>query len=122
MSKPSEKRLETTDAIDKEEMASGRLRFWRRFTQQRLAVLSLAFLVGLCLIAIFAPWITPKDPFEQNLMNAFKGFGREFWLGSDNLGRDTLSRIIFGSRATLRVASVSVRSRTGSRAPVIRST
>ena len=103
MSKSPGTALAETDVREKEEVP-GRLGFWRRFVQQRIAVLSLAFLFGLCLIAVFAPWVTPKDPFEQSLMDAFKGFGREFWMGTDNLGRDTLSRIILGSRATLLAA------------------
>jgi peptide/nickel transport system permease protein len=92
---------ETTLVDDEEEVVSGRADLWRRLTRQRLAMVSLIYLVGLSLLAIFAPLIAFRDPLEQDLLNVLLNPGWEFWLGTDNLGRDTLSRIIFGSQATL---------------------
>ena len=56
------------------------------------------------LAAIFAPFIAPRDPLQINVMNRFEGPGREFRLGTDDIGRDLLSRIIYGSRIALSVA------------------
>jgi len=69
-----------------------------------------AFLVVLLLVALFAPWVSPYDPNQQDLGTRF---ARPFWsdsgslshpLGTDQLGRDTLSRLIFGARASLLVS------------------
>ncbi len=56
------------------------------------------------LTAIFAPLIAPRDPLQINVMNRFEGPGTEFKLGTDDIGRDLLSRLIFGSRIALTVA------------------
>jgi peptide/nickel transport system permease protein len=70
------------------------------------------FIVLLLILALFAPWIAPRDPLEQDLMRAtlppagFAGAEPGFWLGTDDLGRDVLSRLIFGARIALTVAVV----------------
>lgn len=70
------------------------------------------FILMLILIAIFAPWIAPKDPLEQDLMLGtlppFGNAGTEpgYWFGTDDLGRDVLSRLIHGTRIALIVAFV----------------
>jgi dipeptide transport system permease protein len=72
--------------------------------------LSALWLGALCLLALFAPWIAPKDPLAQDLflgrMPPFWVAGAEpgYWLGTDSLGRDVLSRIIHGARVALVVA------------------
>ncbi|MBD1202862.1 MAG: ABC transporter permease [Rhodobacteraceae bacterium] len=74
--------------------------------------LSAGWLTLLCLAALFAPWIAPKDPLAQDLflgrMPPFWMAGSEpgYWLGTDSLGRDVLSRIIHGARVALTVALV----------------
>jgi peptide/nickel transport system permease protein len=92
-------------------MAEGRFQVRRR-AGVRLW-LSAAWLILLVLVALFAPYIAPKDPLEQDL---FAGRLPPFWvhgadasfvLGTDSLGRDVLSRIIFGTRIALGVAVVS---------------
>lgn len=70
-------------------------------------------LLGLTLAAIFAPWIAPLDPDRQNLLARLKtpGFearGATYWLGSDELGRDVLSRVIYGAQVSISVAVLSV--------------
>ena len=52
-------------------------------------------------MAIFAPWLSPQDPFAQNLADWLKPPSAAHWLGTDALGRDILSRLIHGSRITL---------------------
>ncbi len=70
------------------------------------------FILLLVLLAVFAPWIAPKDPLEQDLMLGtlppvgFDGAEPGYWLGTDDLGRDVLSRMIHGTRIALTVAFV----------------
>jgi ABC-type dipeptide/oligopeptide/nickel transport system permease subunit len=71
----------------------------------------LVVLIALALAAFSASWIAPHDPLEQDLLNAFRlpgiaGGDHAFPLGSDSLGRDILSRLIYGARAALTVAVV----------------
>ncbi|MBL0372813.1 ABC transporter permease [Rhizobium sp. KVB221] len=76
------------------------------------AVIGGGFILLLILVAIFAPYLAPKDPLEQDLMlgtlppagNA--GAEPGYWFGTDDLGRDVLSRLIYGSRIALIVAFV----------------
>lgn len=67
-----------------------------------------ALLSFFALIAIFAPWIAPRDPFEQNLLLGLAQPGTAGLMGSDLLGRDILSRIIYGSRISLVVGFVTI--------------
>ena len=74
---------------------------WLTFRTNRLAVFGLVILIGLVCMAIFAPWLSPQDPFAQNLADRLKPPSAAHWLGTDALGRDILSRLIHGSRITL---------------------
>ena len=65
-------------------------------------------LLLLILIAIFAPWIAPRDPFATHVAFKYAPPGGEFLLGGDQLGRDVLSRLIYGARISLRVGVFSV--------------
>lgn len=91
-------------------MADGRA-LVRRRAGLRLR-LSAGWLAALALAAIFAPWIAPKDPLAQDLflgrLPPFWVQGSEpgYWLGTDSLGRDVLSRLIHGARIALVVALV----------------
>ncbi|MFE8154600.1 ABC transporter permease [Brenneria goodwinii] len=79
-----------------------------------LSVLIVALILAvIVLLAIFAPWIAPMDPARQNLLARLKppGFearGITFWLGTDDLGRDLLSRTLYGASVSLSVAVLSV--------------
>ena len=64
--------------------------------------------LALIFMALFAPQIAPYDPFEINVPGRLQPPNRQHWLGTDDLGRDQLSRIIYGSRITLQVGIVSV--------------
>ena len=74
---------------------------WLTFRANRLAVLGLLILLALLIIAAFAPWLSPQDPYAQNLADRLKPPSSAHWLGTDALGRDILSRLIHGSRITL---------------------
>ncbi len=70
------------------------------------------FILALILIALFAPWIAPKNPLDQDLIQGslppagFAGAEPGYYLGTDDLGRDVLSRLIYGARIALTVAFV----------------
>ncbi|MBO6601887.1 MULTISPECIES: ABC transporter permease [Paracoccaceae] len=66
------------------------------------------FLILLVLVAIFAPWIAPFDYAAQNLMNANAPPGWPHLLGTDEFGRDVLSRVIFGARTSLSVSATAI--------------
>lgn len=89
------------------ELSRARL-FWRTFLSRKAVVVSLAVLVIALLTAILAPLIAPYDANAPNLRNSLKPPSSEHWLGTDALGRDVLSRIIYGSRVSLAVGFVSV--------------
>ncbi len=77
---------------------------WRRFSGSRLAMAGLGIIILLVLVAIFANQLAPYSPVIGDLRGArLAPPGAEHWLGTDDLGRDILSRIIFGSRLTLYV-------------------
>lgn len=67
------------------------------------ALLVAAFL----LMALFAPWIAPYDPLKLDVMNKLQGPSWAHWAGTDQLGRDTLSRLIYGARTALGIALTS---------------
>ncbi|ORI27319.1 MULTISPECIES: ABC transporter permease [unclassified Rhodococcus (in: high G+C Gram-positive bacteria)] len=68
------------------------------------ALIALVFVVALALMAIFAPWIAPYDPYTQDLLDRLSPPSAEHWLGTDDYGRDALSRLIFGARISLTAA------------------
>ena len=71
------------------------------FFRRPLAVIGLVILVVLVLTAIFAPLLAPYDPYEMNIVNKLKPPSATHLLGTDSLGRDTLSRIIYGAQTSL---------------------
>ena len=76
---------------------------WRRFRMHRLAVVSLGVFTLIALCAVFADWVAPHAAADQHLDRILAPPGRDFLLGSDTLGRDTLSRILYGGRISLLV-------------------
>jgi len=82
------------------------LRGWRRFKSNRAAVAGAVFIILIVLMAIFAEQIAPYDPIE--IVSGMRGVApsRDHPLGWDHVGRDLLSRVIFGSRVALIVGLV----------------
>jgi ABC-type dipeptide/oligopeptide/nickel transport system permease subunit len=66
-----------------------------------VVIFGAAAIAVLVIAAVFAPWLAPYDPYQQDLGQVLQEPGREHWLGTDTLGRDTFSRIIYGSRIAL---------------------
>ncbi|HSY68052.1 MAG TPA: ABC transporter permease [Edaphobacter sp.] len=71
---------------------------------QPLASLGVALLVAFTVCAVFAPWLAPQDPAQLDLTGRLMGPSRAHWFGTDELGRDILSRTLFGARISLIVA------------------
>ncbi|MBL9033740.1 MAG: ABC transporter permease [Rhodospirillaceae bacterium] len=71
-------------------------------------VLGGAIILGWALIAVFAPWIAPYDPIAHNLPEKLLGPGLSHPLGTDNFGRDILSRVIYGARIDLQMGILGV--------------
>ena len=76
----------------------------RRFAGDKMAMGGLIFIVGVIFMAIAAPLLAPYGPNTQNLILINAGPSGAHWLGTDDLGRDILSRLIFGARPPLRAA------------------
>ena len=64
--------------------------------------------LGWLVAAAFAPWVAPYDPIKVNVVDSLQPPNLQHWLGTDDLGRDVLSRVIWGARVSLRVGLVSV--------------
>lgn len=79
---------------------------WRRLRKNKLAMLSLSVIILFVLMAIFAPLIAPYDPYAQDLTQKVAKPSAQHWLGTDKLGRDILSRLIYGARVSLSVGLV----------------
>lgn len=80
----------------------------RRFMANRLAVFGLVLVALLFLTALLAPLLAPYDPMAQDLNNTLAPPSSEHLLGTDTLGRDQLSRLIYGSRIAVMVGLASM--------------
>jgi peptide/nickel transport system permease protein len=75
---------------------------WRRFRRDKVAVAAAIVVLLLILMAIFSPWIVPSDPYRSSMLRRLRPIGTPgFPLGSDELGRDMLSRLMTGARLSL---------------------
>ena len=81
---------------------------WRRLCKNRLATAGLVVLVLLILVAIFAPWLAPYEYMTQDGMLSFARPSAQHLLGNDRFGRDILSRLIYGTQASLQLGFISV--------------
>lgn len=88
--------------VDKED------NFFMRLISQKKMLISLLIILFVIIIGIIGPWIAPHDPNEPYFDALLQPPSSEHWLGTDNLGRDTLSRLIYGTRVTLQVATIAV--------------
>ena len=82
--------------------------FWNRFRRNRLAVAGACVVGFLFIVAALAPWLAPYDPNAIDPYNILEAPTLKHWLGTDDLGRDVMSRMIFGARISLEVGLVSV--------------
>ena len=80
----------------------------KRFSKNRLSVIGAAVVLCLITVSLFAPFIAPYDPTTIDVYNVLSPPSRTHFLGTDELGRDLFSRIIWGSRVSLKVGIVAV--------------
>jgi len=83
-------------------------RFTRVFLGRKIVLVGLVIVVVFFITAAIAPLLAPYNPNEQDLRNTLAGPTREHLLGTDSFGRDSLSRIIYGSRISLMVGVIAV--------------
>ena len=81
---------------------------FRRLMRNKKAVVGMTVVILLILMALFAKQLAPYYYDDQNIMNQFQPPSAEHWLGTDELGRDILSRIIYGSRTSMELGFISV--------------
>ncbi len=86
----------------------GRSRALQRFQRRPLALLAAAVIVLFVLVAIFAPYLAPYDPAQADFLSVRQAPNETYWLGTDAVGRDILSRVIFGARSSLVAGVISV--------------
>jgi len=87
--------------------AASFLRFWRRFVRNKIAVVALAFIVFQIIIAVAAPFIAPYNPYKGDFLATWETPNQTHWLGTDDLGRDVLSRLLYGARISISVGVLS---------------
>jgi peptide/nickel transport system permease protein len=80
----------------------------RRFLRNRAAAVGAGLVLIVSAAALFAPLVATHDPDAQNLMASLQGPSSEHWFGTDNLGRDVYSRVVYGGRITIPVALLGV--------------
>ncbi|MDV2581465.1 ABC transporter permease [Alkalibacillus haloalkaliphilus] len=99
-------------SVQKPKAQNPRLRMLKtmleRLLQNKLAVFGGFVTFLLIFTAIFAPWLAPHDPTEQNYSAVLQAPSIEYWFGTDNLGRDIFSRVIYGAQVSLQAGLISV--------------
>ena len=88
--------------------AAGASRFWYRFTRNRMALFGAIIIALLLVSALLAPVIAPYDPIKTNVRERLQGPSAKHLFGTDDLGRDIFSRVLYGTRISLKVGLVSV--------------
>ena len=81
---------------------------WLRLRRRPSALIGLAVVIGFILLAIFAPYISPQDPIATSWGAIRKAPSAAHWFGTDEIGRDVLSRVIWGTQASLMAGVISV--------------
>ncbi|MFO7310964.1 MAG: ABC transporter permease [Bacillota bacterium] len=97
-----------TAAAETARVEALRWRVLRRLARNRLAMLGLAIIAIFVALAVLAPWIAPHDPLRSSFAKRLQPPSAEHWLGTDELGRDMFSRLLYGARISLRVGLISV--------------
>jgi peptide/nickel transport system permease protein len=97
--------VDAVRAINRERKRPG---FWKRFSRHKLALAGLIFLAFIGIAALLAPVVSPYDPYAMQLADARKTPSLDHPLGTDKLGRDTLTRVFVGGRVSIAVALAAV--------------
>lgn len=83
-------------------------RTWRALRHEPLGMLGLIIVLTLAVLAVFAPWIAPYQPNEVDVYARLLAPSWEHWLGTDQLGRDIYSRLLYGGRVAMKVAITAI--------------
>ncbi|SOC41775.1 nickel transporter permease [Ureibacillus acetophenoni] len=83
------------------------LAFMKKLAKNKAAIAGAIVVLTVFILAILAPWIAPYDPTHIEMSKKFQGPSAEHWLGTDDKGRDILSRLLYGSRISLTVGILS---------------
>jgi len=83
-------------------------KFFRRLFSRKLVVVADSLVLFFIIAAVFAPFLTPYGPYQQDLSNVLTKPTTAHWLGTDRSGRDVLTRILYGARTSLAIGVVSV--------------
>ena len=84
----------------------GKMKFWEAFYKNKLVLAGSGLVLLLLLVSLLAPWLAPYDPGKIDLTNVLAFPSINHWFGTDPLGRDVLSRMIWGARISLKVGFV----------------
>ena len=83
-------------------------RAWRKLRRRRTAMFGLAVVIGFIALALFAAWLAPQDPIATSWGAIRKPPTAEHWFGTDEIGRDVFSRVVWGTQASMLAGVVSV--------------
>ena len=105
--------LESTPVIDQVELKNDKVagpwkEAWRSFKKSKSALFGTGIVVFFLVLAFIGPFIAPQGSNDQNLSIRLQPPSSEFWFGTDDLGRDVLSRILHGAKLSLTVGLSSV--------------
>lgn len=81
---------------------------WKRFKQNRFAFVGFLFIALILVVAVFAKWIVPYDPYAMNSTSSLASPNAQHWFGTDQFGRDIFSRILYGAQISLKVGIIAV--------------
>jgi len=80
---------------------------WRRFARNKLSVIAFFFIILQIIIAVAASYIAPYNPYKGDFLATWETPNRLHWLGTDDLGRDVLSRLLYGARISISIGILS---------------
>jgi peptide/nickel transport system permease protein len=102
------KNIATSEVSEPQPRVSEWRRFVRVFLGRGVVVFGMFVIILFIFVAIFGPLLAPYDPYQPNLRAALQNPSSQHWLGTDSVGRDTLSRIIYGTRTSLEIGLIVV--------------
>ncbi|MFO7310960.1 MAG: ABC transporter permease [Bacillota bacterium] len=91
---------------------------WKRFVRRPAALFGLVIVTLFLATAVAAPYLAPYDPNDADFFRARQGPSKDHWLGTDELGRDVLSRLLYGARISLRIGLIAVAIGVGAGVPL----
>ena len=103
MSDETREPVEPVEPVDATEAVTQARLVWRRFRRHRTALVSAVILLALVIVCLAAPWLAPYDFTDQQLSDQFSSPNSDYLLGTDSLGRDQLSRLLYGGRVAVSV-------------------